>query len=281
MGAYPARVADPGGRGLAAAGGEHCLSFAATEAERQSSLARWVLTGLEGGERFVYADPDEDCPSRSLHTLLVSQQFDADAASQDGRLVRMPVEDFYSSRSPARITATAQSDGSAAVRVATRASAAMVHLGPEQLLAFEGELAKACRTRTFSALCQYDPLSAGEWLSEVSSLHQLSGGSTPYFAVPGKGTVMLFGEVDFTNSDEMARSLREATRAANGRLLVDLDGVQLMSAAGCRAILEGTDEFRARGGEVVLLAQRPLVGRVLHLMRLGSVRGVTITGAMS
>lgn len=261
--------------------GEHCLSFAATESERQSILARWVLTGLEGGERFVYADPDEDRSSRSLRALLVSQQFDADAASRDGRLVRIPVGDFYSPQAPARITATAQADGFSAVRVATQASAAMVHLGREQLIAYEGELAQACETKTFSALCQYDPMSAGEWLSEVSSLHQLTGECTPYFAVPGKGTVMLFGEIDFTNSDLMARSLREATPAADDQLRVDLDGVQLMSAAGCRAILEGTDEFRARGGEVVLLAQRPLVERVLHLMRLDSARGVTITNETS
>ena len=130
-------------------------------------------------------------------------------------------------------------------------------------------------------LCQYDPLAAGEWLSEVSSLHQLTGESSPYFAVPASGTVMLFGEIDFTNSGLMMRSLREATRTANDQLRVDLDGVQLMSAAGCRAILEGTDEFRARGGEVVLVAGRPLVDRVLHLMRLGSVQGVTITNELS
>ncbi|MEO5981544.1 MAG: hypothetical protein ABIQ13_04420 [Pedococcus sp.] len=100
-----------------------------------------MLTGLEGGERFVYADPDEDGSKHSRLALLVSQQFDAEAASRDGRLVRMPVGDFYSPHAPARITATPQADGFAAVRLATQASAAMGHLRRERLMASEEELA--------------------------------------------------------------------------------------------------------------------------------------------
>jgi anti-anti-sigma factor len=259
-----------------APGGEHLLSFSATLAERQSVLATWAVDGLEQGARFVYAEPDDRPASGTLLVLLTSQQFDTELATRDGRLLQVPMETLYSPRAPELITARAQADGFAAVRVASLATDAMGLLGREFLVAFEGELAQASRGGPFSALCQYDPLSAGEWLTKVSGLHPLSGSGSPFFAIPGDGAIMLFGEVDATNSEAMDQAIEEATRLATDELRVDLAGVELLSAAGCRAILHGTRDFRDRGGRVVLVGQRSVVRRVLELLQVGRVSGVDV-----
>lgn len=261
--------------------GEHLLSFAATQAERQSVLAAWVIDGLDQGARFVYAEPDDRPASNTLLVLLTSQLFDADGATRDGRLMRLPMDTFYSPRAPELVTAQAHADGFGAVRVASLASDAVSLLGQQSFVAYEGELAQACNGGPFSALCQYDPLTAGAWLTQVSGLHPVSGAASPFLAVPGDGVIMLFGEVDATNSDLMCRALEEAARGAGEQLRVDLAGVELLSAAGCRAVLQGTEEYRAGGGQVLLHGHRSVVGRVLGLMQIGRVSGVRVVDETS
>lgn len=82
--------------------------------------------------------------------------------------------------------------------------------------------------------------------------------------------------MDISNDDQMSEALRLATDRANGFLRVDMSGLTLLSAAGCRAMIESTDNFRAQAGHVLLDGARPSVHHVLKLLGLGQAPGFTM-----
>jgi anti-anti-sigma factor len=58
--------------------------------------------------------------------------------------------------------------------------------------------------------------------------------------------------------------VQAATRVSE-MVRVDLRRVSFLSAGGCRALAVGTQQFRDRGGRVLLVAPQPVVERVLRL----------------
>jgi len=59
--------------------------------------------------------------------------------------------------------------------------------------------------------------------------------------------LVLRGEVDLANYDEVSRLLHEQLDVADGDLRVDLSEVTFFAAAGVRALLEAADVARRRG----------------------------------
>lgn len=77
--------------------------------------------------------------------------------------------------------------------------------------------------------------------------------------------VSIDGSVDGSTAGALVSSLREQVGAGNSRLVAKLAGVDYMSSAGLRALLETVKEARQHGGDLRLAGARPEVLRVLEL----------------
>lgn len=246
--------------------GAHLMSVANSQDERRSTLSRWVVRGLQAGEGFAYADPEGSSGPDSVASALADTGVDVDQAQRDGLLLRIPMTDFYALDAPAKLLAEALAEGLGALRIAADARHGLQVLDPATYLDFERRLADTCAASPLSALCQFDTQADGIWFSEVTWMHMGYGPTSPFVALPDDEGLFLFGEVDITNAEEMAEALRLAGSHADRLLQVDLTGMTLLTAAGCRALIEGTDDHRAGGGQVLLLGARPPVQRVLKLL---------------
>jgi len=77
--------------------------------------------------------------------------------------------------------------------------------------------------------------------------------------------VTVAGSVDGVTSPALAARFHDEIAAGRVRLVGDLSGVDYMSSAGLRALLETVKEARQHGGDLRLAAVRPAVLRVLDL----------------
>ncbi len=73
------------------------------------------------------------------------------------------------------------------------------------------------------------------------------------------------GSIDGGTSPALSAKFHERIAAGRVKLVGDLSGVDYMSSAGLRALLETVKEARQRGGDLRLAAVRPDVLRVLDL----------------
>jgi anti-sigma B factor antagonist len=79
------------------------------------------------------------------------------------------------------------------------------------------------------------------------------------------GVLSVSGSVDGVTSPALAARFHEEITAGRVKLVGDLAGVEYMSSAGLRALLETVKEARQHGGDLRLAAVRPDVLRVLDL----------------
>ena len=77
--------------------------------------------------------------------------------------------------------------------------------------------------------------------------------------------VTIDGSVDGSTAAALVGSLREQIGGGGSRLVANLAGVDYMSSAGLRALLETVKETRQHGGDLRLASVRPEVLRVLEL----------------
>ncbi len=83
--------------------------------------------------------------------------------------------------------------------------------------------------------------------------------------------VSIDGSVDGMSGGDLVAALREQITGGSPRLVGDLAGVDYMSSAGLRALLESVKEARQHGGDLRLAAVRPEVLRVLDLSGFTSI----------
>lgn len=86
-------------------------------------------------------------------------------------------------------------------------------------------------------------------------------------------TLVISGEVDLQNSDDLAAIGRLALNAVSGRevLVIDLAGVPYMDTTGLGALVMINNSALVNGHEVRLRGVQPLVNRVLELGGLASI----------
>ena len=92
------------------------------------------------------------------------------------------------------------------------------------------------------------------------------------------GGVRLRGEVDLGNGALVERVLARAGEghgaaghlSHDGALVVDLSELDFLDVEGCRALRRGTEQWRGRGGTVLLTGASGAVLRVLELVGLGA-----------
>jgi anti-anti-sigma factor len=85
----------------------------------------------------------------------------------------------------------------------------------------------------------------------------------------GRVTLVLIGELDLAGTDGLLRLGRSSlARSAPAELVVDLGALDFMDSSGIRALLELEQLASRYGSDLVLLAPRPAVLRVLEITAL-------------
>jgi anti-sigma B factor antagonist len=95
--------------------------------------------------------------------------------------------------------------------------------------------------------------------------------------------VVLTGEVDATNSDELYGVLESVVLQLPRLLVVDLSGLTFMDSTGLRMLLRSSRELDQQGGVLALAAPQVSVARVLQLTRADQLIPVyaTVTDAIA
>lgn len=255
----------------------HLLLLHRSEQERRSGLAAWVRRGLERGEKVIYTEVPAAPAERSLRAVLEPRGVDVAAATAEGRLVVLPPDEFYPPGGQAEVVKRALADGFPGVRLSAESSAARSVLTAAAYTEAERRMNDLCRSLPVSALCQYDEdATADDGLRPLVALHLGDVRTARLATGAADGAFAVAGEIDFSNEDVLAAALDTAAADAAGTFHVDLSGVTFLGAAGCRAMLQGTDGFRRRGGRVILAAARPSVGHLLQIVGIDRAPGVEL-----
>lgn len=244
----------------------HLLLLHQTESERRAGLAAWVRRGLDRDEKVICVESEDEPPQRSVLAVLREHGIDGEAAVAEQRLQVVPVPDFYPSGYRSMVD-SALSDGFGAVRISTEAKAVLNRLDVDTYARIERDVDRLSRTHSVSALCQCDDTSIPEgWLPQTIALH--SGGMRSWqLHTTGDGAgVSLAGEINASNDALLAKVLSAATSGSDETLRLDLSRVPFLSVSGARAVMRGTQQFRDRGGHVLVLSPQPMVRRVLLAM---------------
>jgi len=87
----------------------------------------------------------------------------------------------------------------------------------------------------------------------------------------GAVTVLrLAGELDLSTSRQLDQRVQTVLRRESGvrRLVVDIGGLEFLDVAGLTALLDASDRIHAAGGTLALRRPRPMVLRMLSLLKL-------------
>ena len=96
----------------------------------------------------------------------------------------------------------------------------------------------------------------------------------------GVAVLALRGELDVTGGPGLQQALLDAIGEQRGRrVIVDLEGVDLIDSAGLGVLLGGLERARTNDGDLVLVATGKNVLRVLELTRLTRVFNIYSTRA--
>jgi anti-anti-sigma factor len=262
----------------------HLLLLHHSEQERSSKLAAWVRRGLENDEKVVYTEVVGRSEKGSLLAVLRENGVDAVTATAEGRLSIIPIPEFYPAGGQLPVIERALAEGYRGLRIAAEASTALTFLTWPAYMAIEREIDEIARTHPLSAMCQYEqPSTVDGHLSDVVSSHVagirewlLSTGDGE-----GEGELILAGEIDVSNSELLTCALQEATSRAPETFRLDLARVDFLSAGACRAIAEGTRQFRDGSGTVLLVGFQPPIASVLRLSGLAELDGIKMIGSRS
>ena len=245
---------------------------------RDDTVGDFVRAGLRLGENVVLATGDERWES-----ALAQHGVDSRRAAEDGSLTILDAPHFFPAQGQAALVDSLVGSGGAGVRLVTSAEGALAYLGESEFRRVEQEMDDLCETRPVRLLCHLrsgtgrgEPLSptldtfvdthADELRCRLVTMHRVAGG------------VRLRGEVDVASVGLMETVLARAGLdggsaggpAPEAVLVVDLSELDFLDVAGYRALRSGTEQWRRRGGTVLLTGASGAVRRLLELIGLGA-----------
>ncbi len=268
--------------GLAAPGRErerkgHVGLVYSTVQVRNHTVVAFVEAGLRLGEHVVLATGDPGWGS-----ALAQHGVDTRRSAEDGSLMTLDAPHFYPAQGQAALVDSLLASGRPGVRLVTSAEGALAYLGESEFFRVEQEMDDLCETRPVMLLCHLRSKTArGEPLSPAletfvgTHAHELRGPRLTMHRPAGG--VRLRGEVDLGSGGLVETVLARAVEAHgaaghpshDAALVVDLSELDFLDVAGYRALLRGTEQWRGRGGTVLLTGADGTVRRVLELVGLG------------
>lgn len=249
----------------------HLLLVHASERQRRKGVTAWVRRGLDLGAKILYIEPPHEPADRALMGMLHQGGVDAEDLVERGQLQVFPADErVYSTAWQASITDKALSDGYPSVRWSGEARTAWSLMSPGLHADIEWLTDEMCQARPVSALCQYPADLMEADLQTVCAMHGGGLRETLVQTSPISGGLAVTGEIDHSNARMVHVALTAAASATDTQgadpFLLGLEGVDFLDVAGARALLTGTDAYRARGGVVRVPEVQPPVGRLLRLL---------------
>jgi anti-anti-sigma factor len=263
--------------------GDHACLVCETEAERWSAVEEFARAGVKRGERLLYVARagEEEAARRRLQAV-------GDAGA--GELIVAPASIVMAYADGARFdpaerdaawreqVRAAVGDGFTGLSVA--GDMAWFHeagLTLDQILDYEHRCSGVIDEMPAAALCVYDRDRFDDrTLARAGHAHPICRGRgiapagmfvsrTMQIAAAGPGALRLSGEVDVSNVPSLSSALR-STAGGRAAVLLDLGSLEFIDVAGMRAIQRTAQGLAARGGELTVLAPRPLVARMIAMM---------------
>jgi len=257
----------------------HLLLLHRSESERRSGLAAWVRRGLELDEKVIYTEIG--AAASSVLSVLQDSGIDVASATAEGRLVVLPLSEFYPPGGQRDVVARALAEGYRAVRMSVEASAALSAVPRPRSVDYERTMDELCRTHPVSALCQYDRAeTTGERLHQAAEGH-VNGIRERQLSTSGSDRgLIIAGEIDMSNDELLMSAVRAATSLASGTFRLDLSRVTFLGVGGSRALAHGSQQFRDRGGILVLVGLSPTLERILRVLRLDQLPHIELIRAL-
>jgi anti-anti-sigma factor len=245
---------------------------------RDATVTAFVEAGLELGEHVVLATGDQGWES-----ALAQHGVDTRRSAKDGSLTTLDAPHFYSTEGQTALVDPLLRSGRPGVRLVTSAEEALAYLGKSEFLRVEREMDDLCETRSVMLLCHLNsattrgmPLSPALETFVDSHAHELRSPSLTMHRTAGR--VRLRGELDLDSSGLVEAVVARAAEGAgaadqlsqDAALVVDLSELGFLDVAGYRALRSGTEQWRERGGTVMLTGAGGAVRRVLELLGVGA-----------
>jgi anti-anti-sigma factor len=269
------------GAGSATTGPEwdgHLLLLHDPDAEWHAAVAAWVQRGLGLGEKVIYTqDPAEQ--DHSVIDALEARGVDAATAVVEGRLALLPLAECHPTNGHRQLVDQALAEGFPAVRLSTGDAAAMTMLSPGDYLSVDERIDELVRTLPVSVLCEYVPgstISPGLW--DVVGVHVPGIREARFHTGTGELGLVLRGEVDASSAEVLEAAVTAFTDGPPRMLCLELAELSFVDVAACRALAHGSSDFRASGGQVLLVAPPPPVERTLRLLGLSDLPGFQLDG---
>ncbi|TFV88744.1 MEDS domain-containing protein [Blastococcus sp. CT_GayMR16] len=141
----------------------------------------------------------------------------------------------------------------------------------------------AARGSGFSAMCAYRADLGSEALADVTAVHPLvhAPGDASSFRIFVDGhRIVLAGSVDTNSCDRLARVLA-AARPHDGRVVLDVAGLEFMDVSGCRVLARWAADLEARSVALEVTGSSALLRRMWQVLDLARLAPVTFSGVSS
>ena len=253
----------------------HLLLLYQEESDRRDGIAPWIQRGLDRGEKILLAQVPGDTATLPW---LTQRGVDISMAAGRGQFSVLPVKEFYPPEGQAALVERALGEGYPGVRLAAHANAALSHLAEDGYRAADRRLDELCRRLPVSGLCQCDTgRITAEFLGSVIDSHPDALLERWLRLRRSADLIVAAGEIDLRSASTVARWLRRACPPEpSSELVIELSELTFLDLAGCRALIHGTAEFRAKGGVVFLQGLRGHTGRVVRLCEVDRIAGVAL-----
>lgn len=263
----------------------HTLLLFSSEEQRWHSIAAWTLAGLGLGEKIIFTGLHLR-GWNTLTTRLGDEGVDVDDALASGQLQFSSPLDHFPATGHEEVVTDALAEGYPGVRMSWPAAEALTQLDHEGYARVEARMDELCRRLPLSALCQYDVADTGADVAAALISHPIVADGhglidTRVVSLDGAGPALsadLVGEFDSGNAGVLEEALLRMARARGpvARMELDLSGLRFLSVAAGRALLDGTSDFRADGGMVVISGANAHLSQVLVLLSLADHEGIEL-----
>ena len=229
--------------------------LAVTADHRQTAMSTWARSALD----------------RSDKLLTVCAPVDSDIAGRAGDgLTALTPDDLHTLAPPVELLHQALPDHEHGLGILVWADAVIAATSRATHAEIETTLASLSSDDSVSVLCVYnrdiDRDSAGVEHLDLAVAHHPDGLRERCLALRRTAdTLYVDGEIDMSNLDVFATTLRALTDTPSPAVRIDLVGVTFLAAAAGRTLMRDTAPYRDRRGDVEIHAN-PHITRILQLL---------------
>jgi hypothetical protein len=231
--------------------------LAATADHRQTAMSTWAGSALDRSEKLL--------------TLCAPVDTGIATRAGDG-LTALTPDDLHTIAPPVELFQRALPDDDHGLGILVWADAVIAATSRATHNEIETTLARLCRDHSVSVLCVYDRDGdrdgTGIEFLDLAVAHHPDGLREQSLTLRRTAdTLYVDGEIDMSNLDVFATTLRALTATPSPAVHIDLDGVTFLPAAAGRTLIRDTAPYRDHGADIEIHAD-PHITRILQLLDL-------------